>query len=138
MKRREWVRKTGIAGTGLLFSKYLGATDLSWYLPEIEFVKTDFGPDFKWGVASSSYQTEGAWNLDGKGESNWDHFSRIPGKIERGENADIAADFYHKYSEDIDLIKAMNFKVFRFSVSWPRILPDGTGGTGRVDKSQDH
>lgn len=62
MKRREWVRKTGIAGTGLLFSKYLGATDLSWYLPEREFVKTDFGPDFKWGVASSSYQTEGAWH----------------------------------------------------------------------------
>jgi beta-glucosidase len=131
MKRREWVRKTSMAGTGLLLSKYLKATKLTGVLAEGDFVKADFGPDFKWGVASSSYQTEGAWNLDGKGESNWDYFSRIPGKIERGENADIAADFYHKYSEDIDLIKAMNFKVFRFSLSWPRILPEGTGTVNR-------
>jgi beta-glucosidase len=95
------------------------------------FVKVDFGADFKWGVAAASYQTEGAWNLDGKGESNWDYFSRIPSKIERGENADVAADFYHRYAEDIDMIKAMNFKVFRFSVSWPRILPAGTGAVNR-------
>ncbi|MCX6254469.1 MAG: GH1 family beta-glucosidase [Bacteroidia bacterium] len=127
MKRRDWVIKTSIAGTGLLFSKYLGATNLFRYLPAGDFVKTDFGPDFKWGVASSSYQIEGAWNLDGKGESNWDYFSRHPGKIERGENADVAADFYHRYNEDIDLIRLMNFKVFRFSISWPRILPEGTG-----------
>ncbi len=131
MKRREWVKKTSIAGTGLLFSKYLDATDMFRYLPDQDFTKADFGKDFKWGVASSSYQTEGAWNLDGKGESNWDYFSRIPGKIERGENADIAADFYHRYAEDIDLIKSMNFKVFRFSVSWPRILPEGTGQVNR-------
>jgi beta-glucosidase len=131
MDRREWVIKTSIAGTGLFFSKYLGATDLFRYVPAGDFVKADFGNDFKWGVAASSYQTEGAWNLDGKGESNWDYFSRIPGKIEGGENADIAADFYHRYNEDIDLIKAMNFKVFRFSVSWPRILPEGTGAVNR-------
>ena len=82
-------------------------------------------------MAASAYQTEGAWNLDGKSESNWDHFSRIPGKIERGENADVAADFYHRYAEDIDLIKSMNFNVFRFSLSWPRILPEGTGFINR-------
>lgn len=93
----------------------------------LDFTKADFGSDFKWGVAASAYQTEGAWNVDGKSESNWDHFSRKSGKIERGENADIAADFYHRYEEDIDLVKAMNFKVFRFSLSWPRILPHGTG-----------
>ena len=58
-------------------------------------------------------------------------FHGIKGKIERGENADIAADFYHRYSEDIDLIKAMNFKVFRFSLSWPRIIPGGTGEVNR-------
>jgi beta-glucosidase len=126
MKRREWVRKTSMAGTGLLFSKYLKA-GLFRITPEGEMSKDDFGPGFKWGVASSSYQTEGAWNLDGKSESNWDYFSRIPGKIERGENADVAADFYHRYAEDIDLIKSMNFKVFRFSLSWPRIIPAGTG-----------
>jgi len=89
--------------------------------------KADFGPDFKWGVAAAAYQTEGAWNIDGKGESIWDRFSRKSGKIERGENADVAADFYNRYEEDIDLIESMNFKVFRFSLSWPRILPNGTG-----------
>jgi len=127
MKRRDWVRNTTIAGTGLLFSRYLAGSDLFRYVPAGDFLKTDFGTGFKWGVAAASYQTEGAWNLDGKSESNWDHFSRIPGKIERGENADVAADFYHRYAEDIDLIKAMNFNVFRFSLSWPRILPEGTG-----------
>jgi beta-glucosidase/6-phospho-beta-glucosidase/beta-galactosidase len=127
MKRREWIRNTTIAGTGLLFSRYLSASGPFMYRPEGDLLKSDFGNGFKWGVASSSYQTEGAWNLDGKSESNWDYFSRIHGKIERGENADIAADFYHRYSEDIDLIKAMNFNAFRFSLSWPRILPEGTG-----------
>jgi beta-glucosidase len=127
MKRREWVKKTSMAGTGLLFSKYLKATDLFRFPPEGEMSKDDFGTGFKWGVAASSYQTEGAWNLDGKSESNWDYFSRIPGKVERGENADVASDFYHRYAEDIDLIKSMNFKVFRFSLSWPRIIPGGTG-----------
>jgi beta-glucosidase len=97
------------------------------FMPFEEFVKADFGPDFKWGVAAAAYQTEGAWNLDGKGESNWDHFSRIHGKIVNGDNADVAADFYHRYAEDIDLIRSMNFDKFRFSVSWPRILPAGTG-----------
>lgn len=126
MKRREWVRKTSMASTGFLFSRYLKA-DLFRFSLESGISKDDFGPGFKWGVAASSYQTEGAWNLDGKSESNWDYFSRIPGKIERSENADVAADFYHRYSEDIDLIKSMNFKVFRFSLSWPRIIPAGTG-----------
>jgi beta-glucosidase len=131
MDRRDWVIKTSIAGSGLLLSKYLGAEDLFGYLPDEDFVKADFGADFKWGVAAAAYQTEGAWNIDGKGESNWDYFSRIPGKIERGENADVAADFYHRYAEDIDLIKSMNFKVFRFSLSWPRIIPTGTGEVNR-------
>ena len=127
MKRRDWVRNTTIAVTGLLSSRYLAGSELFRYMPAGDFLKTDFGTGFNWGVAASSYQTEGAWNQDGKSESNWDYFSRIPGKIERGENADVASDFYHRYAEDIDLIKAMNFKVFRFSLSWSRILPKGTG-----------
>jgi beta-glucosidase len=127
MKRRAWIKKTGLAGAGLFLSKYLKGNFIPRLFTGTDFVKADFGPGFLWGVAASAYQTEGAWNLDGKSESNWDHFSRIPGKIERGENADIAADFYHHYAEDIDLIKSMNFNVFRFSLSWPRILPEGTG-----------
>jgi len=127
MNRRSWVKRAGTAVLSFMLSKHIKASQ--FILPGTfqELTKSDFGPDFKWGVAAASYQTEGAWNIDGKGESIWDHFSRIHGKIERGENADIAADFYHKYAEDIDLIKEMNFDVFRFSLSWPRILPNGIG-----------
>ena len=132
MRRREWIIKTGIAGSGIVLRRYLGPIEWPSSLPEEDFKAADFGKDFKWGVAAASYQTEGAWNLDGKSESNWDHFSRIKGKIERGENADTASDFYHRYSEDIDLIKAMNFKIFRFSLSWPRIIPGGTGEVNRM------
>ncbi len=127
MDRRDWLIKTGMAGTGLMLSRYLNASDIFRYMPAGDFTKADFGPDFKWGVAAAAYQTEGAWNTDGKSESNWDYFSRIPGNIANGENADVSADFYHRYAEDIDLIKSMNFKVFRFSVAWSRILPAGTG-----------
>jgi beta-glucosidase len=132
MNRREWVKRTGAAGIGLALVKYVNATDFILGIKSNLFSKSDFGPDFKWGVAAASYQTEGAWNADGKSESTWDHFSRKSGKIERDENADIAADFYHKYEEDIDLISQMNFKVFRFSLSWPRILPNGAGEVNRA------
>jgi beta-glucosidase len=125
--RRTFIRKASMAGTGLLLSKHLIGTYGQSVLPQSGFVKGDFGKDFKWGVAAAAYQTEGAWNLDGKNESNWDHFSHTRGNIEREENGDVAADFYHRYEEDIDLIKSMNFKVFRFSLSWSRILPSGTG-----------
>jgi len=131
MNRRDWMKRTGAAAIGLLLNKYINAMEMPMNFWANDFVKADFGSDFLWGVAASSYQTEGAWNIDGKSESNWDYFSRIPGKIERGENADVAADFYHKYEEDIDLIKEMNFKVFRFSLSWPRIIPNGTGSVNQ-------
>jgi beta-glucosidase len=127
MNRRNWIKKTGLAGLGLSLAEYLNAGGFIQQLIKQGIVKTDFGPDFLWGVAASAYQTEGAWNIDGKSESNWDYFSRLPGKIERGENADIAAGFYHKYESDIKLIRQMNFDIFRFSLSWPRILPNGTG-----------
>jgi beta-glucosidase len=131
MKRRDWIIKTGLAGLVLFLNKYQRLIDWQVHQPEGTIAKADFGQDFRWGVAAAAYQTEGAWNTNGKSESNWDHFSRLKGKIERGENADVAADFYHRYSEDIDLIKAMNFKVFRFSLSWPRIIP---GGTGKINR----
>ncbi len=97
MKRRDWIKNTAVAGSGMFFSRYL-KHDLFKYRTPDEIIKADFGTGFKWGVAASSYQTEGAWNLDGKSESNWDYFSRIHGKIERGENADVASDFYHRYA----------------------------------------
>lgn len=86
-----------------------------------------FGNDFAWGAATASFQIEGAWNADGKGESIWDRFSQTKGKIRNGDSAKIACDFYNLYSGDLQLLKLLNLGNFRFSLSWPRILPDGTG-----------
>ena len=86
-----------------------------------------FPKGFVWGAACSSYQTEGAWEKDGKGLSIWDDFSHIPGMITNGETGDIACDSYHRYHEDIRLLKELGIPAYRFSISWPRILPDGTG-----------
>jgi beta-glucosidase len=85
-----------------------------------------FGPEFLWGTASAAYQIEGAHNEDGRGNSIWDVFSE-KGKIKNKENGNVAADFYHRYKEDIALAKSMNFGVFRLSISWSRIFPKGTG-----------
>ncbi len=87
----------------------------------------EFGDDFKWGVSTAAYQIEGAHDLDGKGPSIWDVFSHTKGKIYKGQNADETCDFYHHYAQDIALMNAMNIPHFRFSLSWSRILPHGTG-----------
>ena len=86
-----------------------------------------FGKEFKWGAACAAYQVEGAWDTDGKGPSIWDAFTHKKGKIHNSENGDLATDFYHRYKEDIGLLKEMGFDVFRFSISWSRIFPEGTG-----------
>ncbi|MCX7820884.1 MAG: GH1 family beta-glucosidase [Brevinematales bacterium] len=86
-----------------------------------------FPEGFLWGTATSSYQIEGAWNEDGKGLSNWDVFSHKKGKIKDGTTGDIACDHYHRYKEDIKLMKELGYKAYRFSISWPRIFPDGKG-----------
>jgi len=86
-----------------------------------------FPKGFFWGTATASYQIEGAWKEDGKGESIWDRFVHTPGKIKNGDTGDIACDSYHRWTEDIALMKAMNLNSYRFSISWPRIQPLGTG-----------
>jgi beta-glucosidase len=86
-----------------------------------------FPPDFVWGAATSSYQIEGAWNEDGKGESIWDRFSHTPGKVLNGDTGDVAVDHYHRYAEDIALMQRPGIQAYRFSISWPRVLPCGTG-----------
>lgn len=122
MKRREFA-KTGLTmGMGSVFLP-TGTIPFS----HSTFKKSDFGKDFKWGVASASYQIEGAWNLDGKGPSIWDTFTHKKGKIKNNDNGDMACDFYHRYPEDIERIKSMNFDVNRFSISWSRIFPEGVG-----------
>ncbi|MGB1247305.1 MAG: GH1 family beta-glucosidase [Chitinophagales bacterium] len=92
-----------------------------------EMMKADFGKDFLWGTATASYQIEGGWNLDGKSPSVWDTFTSKSKNIHDGSNGNEACDFYHKYKEDIAIMKSLNFDVFRFSIAWTRILPDGTG-----------
>jgi beta-glucosidase len=87
----------------------------------------DFGKDFAWGVASSAYQVEGAYRRHGKGPSIWDTFTARKGTTFQGHHGQIACDFYHRYREDLQLMQAMNLANFRFSISWPRLLPKGRG-----------
>ncbi len=84
-----------------------------------------FPKDFVWGSATSSYQIEGAWNVDGRGPSIWDAFCQIPGKVLDNDTGNIACDHYNKMKEDVALMKAMGLKAYRFSISWSRILPQG-------------
>lgn len=86
-----------------------------------------FKSDFLWGSASAAYQIEGAYDADQKGLSIWDIWSHVPGKTFEGTNGDIACDHYHRFMEDIQLMKEMGLKTYRFSIAWPRILPNGTG-----------
>lgn len=89
--------------------------------------KIYFPVSFGWGVAASAYQIEGGYNEDGRGLSIWDTFCRQPGKIERGETGDVAADHYHRWREDVQIMADLGIQVYRFSIAWPRILPEGTG-----------
>jgi len=86
-----------------------------------------FPSNFLWGAATASYQIEGAWNEDGKGESIWDRFSHTPGKVTNGDTGDVACDHYHRYLDDIAIMRQLGLKAYRFSVSWPRVVPAGRG-----------
>jgi beta-glucosidase len=86
-----------------------------------------FPEGFYWGTATAAYQIEGAWNEDGKGESVWDRFAHTEGKIRGGDTGDVACDSYHRYPEDVALMRAMNLNSYRFSISWPRLFPSGSG-----------
>lgn len=86
-----------------------------------------FPRGFVWGAATAAYQIEGAWNEDGKGPSIWDTFSHIPGKVKNGDTGDIACDHYHRFGEDFALLKQIGARAYRFSLSWPRIFPEGKG-----------
>ncbi|NCT84319.1 MAG: beta-glucosidase [Comamonadaceae bacterium] len=89
--------------------------------------RQDFPADFRWGVSTSSFQIEGAGREDGKGESIWDRFCSEPGRIRDGSNALVACDHYHRWPQDLDLAKQLGVNAYRFSVAWPRILPQGRG-----------
>ena len=88
---------------------------------------TRFPNGFVWGTATSAYQIEGAVDEDGRGRSIWDTFAHTPGNIGDHSNADRANDHYHRYKEDVRLIKELSVKAYRFSIAWPRVFPDGSG-----------
>jgi beta-glucosidase len=124
MNRNEFLRilAVGTAGTLLLSNR------LSAALSRKVLNKNAFGKDFRWGIATAAYQIEGAPAADGKGVSIWDRFvHQHSGRIHGKATGDLACDFYYRYKSDIKLASSLNFNTFRFSLSWPRILPSGTG-----------
>src|ERR671935_147043 len=86
-----------------------------------------FPPGFVWGAATASYQIEGAAHEDGRGESVWDRFAATPGKVRNSDSGEIACDFYHRYRDDVALMHELGLDAFRFSIAWPRVLPEGRG-----------
>ena len=80
-----------------------------------------------WGASTASYQIEGAWDEDGRGESIWDTFSHTPGRVKNGDTGDVACDHYHRYTEDVALMKELGLDAYRFSTAWSRLFPEGRG-----------
>ena len=130
--RRDFLKKIVLGGLGLTTLPLIMSStdeDKKIVLPKKNLILDDknFPPDFLWGTATAAYQVEGAYKENGRGLSIWDTFSHIKGNIHNNDNGDVANDFYHRYKSDIQLMKDLNTKIFRFSISWSRIFPDATG-----------
>src|SRR2546421_1133602 len=120
--RRHFARLAGLSALGVA-ARPADAAQAAAERPG----PASFPKDFVWGTATSAYQIEGAVDEDGRGRSIWDTFAHTPGKIGDRSNADHANDHYHRYKEDVALIKALGAKAYRFSIAWPRVFPQGTG-----------
>jgi beta-glucosidase len=142
MNRRQFLHNSmAAAAAGLVAARRApagqsGSAPVPGSIPAAEVSGAHFPERFLWGMATAAFQVEGAWNEDGKGESIWDRFCHTTGKIKGAATADVACDQYHRYREDIDILKRLNQKSYRFSVSWPRIQPSGTGAPNA--KGLDH
>ncbi len=144
MNRRQFLNRSAVtAGAALLGERGWAATgprpsSMPATSPAAasETGGASFPDGFLWGIATAAFQVEGAWNEDGKGESIWDRWTHTPGKVKGAATADVACDEYHRYREDIGIMKRMNLKSYRFSISWPRIQPTGTGAPNM--KGLDH
>ena len=131
MNRRQFVSTSLAAAAGAtLFGSHASraaAAPTPRAVPSPDVKQSRFPEGFFWGTATAAFQVEGAWNEDGKGESIWDRFTHTPGTVKGGTTGDIACDQYHLYAQDMALAKRLNQKSYRFSISWPRIQPSGTG-----------
>jgi beta-glucosidase len=123
--RRHFAKLAGWSALGM--ASPAQSADGDTRLPTDGHAPAGFPKDFLWGTATSSYQIEGAVNEDGRGRSIWDTFTHTPGKIEDGSNGDRANEHFHRYKEDVRLIKDLGVKAYRFSIAWPRVFPEGTG-----------
>jgi beta-glucosidase len=119
MNRREFVLATASAAIAPLA--------MAWSKPPASPALPPFPAHFLWGVSASAYQIEGAVSEDGRGRSIWDTFCHEKGHIANNDNADIACDHYHRYREDVNLIRQLGVGSYRFSIAWPRIQPNGRG-----------
>ncbi|MGO9336979.1 MAG: glycoside hydrolase family 1 protein [Terracidiphilus sp.] len=137
INRRRFLRNSIAATSAALTGVYLGFdVHRVWALPAESEELPPFPHGFLFGAASSCVQVEGASRADGKGESTWDRFARIPGNIKDGSTPDVACDSYNRWRDDIALLKRMGMNSYRFSIAWPRILPEGRGR--RNEKGLDH
>jgi len=126
LSRRQFARIAGWSALGL--STKLGESAEAGQREQNRLANPGVFPDnFLWGTATSAYQIEGAVNEDGRGPSIWDRFVHTPGTIADRSNADVTNDHFHRYKEDVQLMRALGAQAYRFSIAWPRVFPDGSG-----------
>jgi beta-glucosidase len=135
MNRRSFLAQTTAWAAAAVLPKLSEASVVPSFDPAAEQSSTSghatFPKGFLWGTATAAYQVEGAWNIDGRGESIWDRFSHTHGNVKGGWTGDVACDNYHRYPEDISLMKQMNLRSYRYSIAWPRIQPAGSGAVNQ-------
>jgi beta-glucosidase len=123
MNRRNFLKTSG----ALAVAATATPSSLASSTNSVASAGRSFPRDFIWGSATAAYQVEGAVHEDGRGLSIWDTFSHLPGRVANNDTGDVADDHYHRYKEDVALMKRIGIKAYRFSIAWPRVFPVGTG-----------